>query len=72
MTSIFPAKTDDFGGKLVIKAQFGDDLRRILIHNEELTYDELVLMMQRVFKPKLDNLESFIIKYKDEGLIWFY
>ncbi|VUZ43342.1 unnamed protein product [Hymenolepis diminuta] len=66
MTSVFPTKTDDFGGKLVIKAQLGDDLRRILIHNEELTYDELVLMMQRVFKPKLDNLESFIIKYKDE------
>nr|CDS34494.1 protein TFG [Hymenolepis microstoma] len=66
MTSIFPVKTDDLGGKLVIKVQLGDDLRRILIHNEELTLDELVLMLQRVFKPQLDNLESFIIKYKDE------
>ncbi|VDO12973.1 unnamed protein product [Rodentolepis nana] len=59
-------KTDDLGGKLVIKVQLGDDLRRILIHNEELTLDELVLMLQRVFKPQLDNLESFTIKYKDE------
>ncbi|KAH9282241.1 Protein TFG [Echinococcus granulosus] len=65
--SFVAAKTDgDFVGKLVIKAQLGDDLRRILIHNEELTYDELILMMQRVFKPKLDYLESFTIKYKDE------
>ncbi|KAM7538803.1 hypothetical protein Aperf_G00000052453 [Anoplocephala perfoliata] len=61
------AKTDgDFSGKLIIKAQLGDDLRRFLIHNEELTYDELILMMQRVFKPKLDNIDSLIIKYKDE------
>lgn len=62
-----PKSDGDFAGKLVIKAQLGDDLRRILIHNEELTYDELILMMQRVFKPKLDSLESFTIKYKDEG-----
>lgn len=63
------AKTDDdFSGKLIIKAQLGDDFRRFLIHNEELTYDELILMMQRVFKPKLDNVDNLIIKYKDEGL----
>ncbi len=58
----------EFSERLVIKAQLDDDLRRILIHNDELTYDELILMMQRVFKPKLDNVENFIIKYKDEGM----
>ena len=67
MTFMAGKMDGDFAGKLVIKAQLGDDLRRILIHNEELTYDELILMMQRVFKPKLDCLDSFIIKYKDEG-----
>ncbi|KAL5106363.1 Protein TFG [Taenia crassiceps] len=66
MSFVAPRNDGDFVGKLVIKAQLGDDLRRILIHNEELTYDELILMMQRVFKPKLDSLESFMIKYKDE------
>ncbi|VDM32823.1 unnamed protein product [Hydatigera taeniaeformis] len=66
MSFVTPKSDGDFAGKLVIKAQLGDDLRRILIHNEELTYDELTLMMQRVFKPKLDSLESFTIKYKDE------
>ncbi|VDD75776.1 unnamed protein product [Mesocestoides corti] len=56
----------EFAGRLVIKAQLHDDIRRILIHNEELTYDELILMMQRVFKPKLDGIDNFIIKYKDQ------
>ncbi|KAG8000518.1 Protein TFG [Nibea albiflora] len=45
----------DLSGKLIIKAQLGDDIRRIPIHNEDITYDELVLMMQRVFRGKLQN-----------------
>ena len=32
--------------KVIIKASLGDDIRRIPIHNDDLTYDELVLMMQ--------------------------
>lgn len=36
----------DLTGKLIIKATLGDDIRRIPIHNDDLTYDELVLMMQ--------------------------
>lgn len=43
----------DLSGKLIIKAQLGEDIRRIPIHNEDITYDELVLMMQRVFRGKL-------------------
>ncbi|VDL98340.1 unnamed protein product [Schistocephalus solidus] len=56
----------DFSRRLVIKAQLGDDLRRIPIHNEDLTYDEIAIMMQRVFKPRLERDTDFIIKYKDE------
>ncbi|KAL7057500.1 hypothetical protein AAHC03_016812 [Spirometra sp. Aus1] len=56
----------DFSRRLVIKAQLGDDLRRIPIHNEDLTYDEIAIMMQRVFKPRLESDTDFIIKYKDE------
>ena len=40
----------DLTGKLMIKACLGSDIRRIPIHNDDLTYDELVLMMQRVFR----------------------
>ncbi|KDR11227.1 protein TFG-like [Zootermopsis nevadensis] len=56
----------DLSGKLIIKAQLGDDVRRIPIHNEAITYDELVLMMQRVFRGKLSSSDDITIKYKDE------
>jgi len=56
----------DLSGKLIIKACFGDDIRRIPIHNDDLTYDELILMMQRVFKGILDAEEEIVLKYKDE------
>lgn len=57
----------DLSGKLIIKVQLGDDIRRIPIHNESITYDELVLMMQRVFRGKLSSNDDITIKYKDEG-----
>ncbi|XP_014262344.1 protein TFG-like isoform X2 [Cimex lectularius] len=56
----------DLSGKLIIKVQLGDDVRRIPIHNEAITYDELVLMMQRVFRGKLNSSDDITIKYKDE------
>ncbi|KAM6985501.1 LOW QUALITY PROTEIN: protein TFG [Aplochiton taeniatus] len=56
----------DLSGKLIIKAPAGDDIRRIPIHNEDITYDELVLMMQRVFRGKLQSNDEVTIKYKDE------
>ncbi|XP_018420701.1 PREDICTED: protein TFG isoform X2 [Nanorana parkeri] len=56
----------DLSGKLIIKAQLGEDIRRIPIHNEDITYDELVLMMQRVFRGKLSTCDEVTIKYKDE------
>ncbi|EFA00133.1 protein TFG [Tribolium castaneum] len=56
----------DLSGKLIIKVQLGDDIRRIPIHNEAITYDELLLMMQRVFKGKLFASDDITIKYKDE------
>lgn len=53
-------------GQLIIKANVGDDIRRIPIHNDDLTYDELILMMQRVFKGVLKTDEELVLKYKDE------
>ncbi|KAL1470338.1 hypothetical protein MTO96_040493 [Rhipicephalus appendiculatus] len=63
-TSTFPQL--DLSGKLIIKAQLGDDIRRIPIHNEDITYDELILMMQRVFRGKLSTNDEVTVKYKDE------
>ncbi|KAJ8971649.1 hypothetical protein NQ314_000601 [Rhamnusium bicolor] len=62
----------DLSGKLIIKVQLGDDIRRIPIHNESITYDELVLMMQRVFRGKLAANDDITIKYKDEGMFVNY
>ena len=56
----------DLSGKLIIKAAVGDDIRRIPIHNDDLTYDELVLMMQRVFKSVISPDDDLLLKYKDE------
>ncbi|XP_064617625.1 protein TFG-like [Liolophura sinensis] len=56
----------DLSGKLIIKVQLGEDIRRIPIHNEDITYDELVLMMQRVYRGKLNSTDDITIKYKDE------
>jgi hypothetical protein len=53
---------------LGFQAQLNDDIRRIPIHNDAITYDELVLMMQRVFRGQLDNTDDITIKYKDEGI----
>lgn len=61
----------DLSNKLIIKAQLGDDIRRIPIHNEDITYDELVLMMQRVFRGNLNSNDEVVIKYKDEGKFSF-
>lgn len=61
----------DLSGKLIIKAQLGDDIRRIPIHNEDITYDELLLMMQRVFRGQLQSSDEVTIKYKDEGAFHF-
>ncbi|CAH1799463.1 unnamed protein product [Owenia fusiformis] len=58
--------TLDLSGKLIIKAQLGNDIRRIPIHNEDITYDELILMMQRVFRGHLDSSDEVTIKYKDD------
>lgn len=56
----------DLSGKLMIKVQLGDDIRRIAILNEALTYDELLLMLQRIFRNKLTSTDNILIKYKDE------
>lgn len=66
----------DSSGKLMIKAQLGDDIRMLPLFNEDITYDELILMMQRVFKGKLSNMDDVTLKYKDEGVLnlaisWF-
>ena len=57
----------DLSGKLIVKAKLGDDVRKVPIFNEDITYDELLLMLQRVFRGKLRNTDDVTLKYTDEG-----
>jgi len=52
---------------LVIKSRLGSDVRRVPVLNDDLTYDELMLMMQRVYRGKLSGSDEITIKYTDEG-----
>ena len=61
--------TSDWSGKVVIKARLEDDIRIIPIHNEDITYDELILMMQRVYRGTLSSSDEITIKYQDSGKI---
>ncbi|KFD46482.1 hypothetical protein M514_12655 [Trichuris suis] len=56
----------DYSKTLIIKASLGDDIRKIPIQNDDITYDELILMMQRVFKDQLSSVDEVTVKYKDE------
>uniref|UniRef100_A0A5S6QFF9 PB1 domain-containing protein n=1 Tax=Trichuris muris TaxID=70415 RepID=A0A5S6QFF9_TRIMR len=56
----------DYSKTLIIKAALGDDIRKIPIQNDDITYDELILMMQRVFKDQLNPVDEVTVKYKDE------
>ena len=59
--------TSYFTGMLIIKARLGDEFRRVPIHNEDITYDELLLMLQRLFPKCLSPTDDVLLKYKDEG-----
>ncbi|XP_003374240.1 putative protein TFG [Trichinella spiralis] len=56
----------DYSKTLIIKVKLGDDIRKIPIQNDDITYDELVLMMQRVFKDKLSATDDVTVKYLDD------
>ena len=51
---------------LIIKARLGEEVRRIPIHNEDITYDELLLMLQRLFPGNLRSTDDVTLKYRDE------
>lgn len=62
----------DINKKLIVKVQFDDEIRKMPIHNEDITYDELTIMMERVFKHKLNGEDEIIIKYRDDGEWRYY
>jgi hypothetical protein len=59
----------DVFGRIVIKVKLGEEIRKAAIHNEELTFNELCLMIQRIFSDKINKTDEFTIKYTDEGTL---
>jgi hypothetical protein len=57
----------DLNGKVVFKVKLGNEIKKIVIHNDELTFNELCLMMQRIFSEKIGKSDEFTLKYTDEG-----
>ncbi|KAG2203146.1 hypothetical protein INT47_004953 [Mucor saturninus] len=51
-------------GDIIIKCRLGNDIRRIPI-NQVPNYDELCLMMYRVFKTEISKPENIVLKYMD-------
>jgi len=66
VTSSTAMNGDKLSGQLIIKVQLGDDIRKMMIHNEDLTLNELVLMIERIFAGKISNSDELIIKYLDD------
>ncbi len=59
--------TMDTDGKVVFKVKLGDEIKKIVIHNEDINFNELLLMMQRIFSEKIKPNDEFSMKYTDEG-----
>ncbi len=50
---------------LVVKARLGSEWKRVPFNNEDLSFDDLIIMLQRVFH--LSSTEDIRLKYQDEG-----
>jgi hypothetical protein len=59
--------SSDFSSQIVFKVKLDQEIKKIVIHNDEINYNELLLMMQRIFSDKIKVNDEFVIKYTDEG-----
>ncbi|RNA36270.1 TFG isoform X1 [Brachionus plicatilis] len=53
-------------GKILFKVKLNDQIKKIMIHNDDLNYNDLVLMLQRIFSDKIKQNDEFSLKYTDE------
>ena len=51
----------------ILKVRLGNDLRRLVLYNTHISYDDLVLMLQRVYGGKLKSTDEVTLKYYDDG-----
>lgn len=52
----------------MLKLKFGDEWRALSIVNDELSFQDLSLMAQRLFPSKLKDSDDIVFKFLDEGV----
>lgn len=56
----------DLGGKIIFKVKLDKEIKKVIIHNDEINYNELLLMIQRIFSDRIRPNDEFRIKYADD------
>lgn len=56
----------DLNGKILFKVKLNNEIKKIMIHNDDLNYNDLTLMLQRIFSDKIKQNDEFSIKYTDD------
>lgn len=56
----------DLGGKIIFKVKLDEEIKKVIIHNDEINYNELLLMLQRIFSDRIKPNDEFRIKYADD------
>lgn len=56
----------DLNGKILFKVKLKNEIKKIMIHNDDLNYNDLTLMLQRIFSDKIKQNDEFSIKYTDD------
>lgn len=51
----------------ILKVRLGNDTRRQMLYNTNISYNDLVLMLQRIYSGKLKPSDDITLKYFDEG-----
>ncbi|OAF70522.1 hypothetical protein A3Q56_01735 [Intoshia linei] len=53
-------------GQIHVKFRYGNDFRKVVIHNEDIPYDDIILMIKRIYKDEIPNINNIFVKYLDE------
>ena len=51
----------------ILKVRLGNDTRRFVLYNTHISYDDLVLMLQRIYDGQLKGTDDVTLKYYDDG-----
>jgi hypothetical protein len=55
-------------GHVLLKLKLGDEWRALSIVNDDLSFQDLSLMAQRLFPSKLKDSDEITFKFLDEGV----